>query len=120
MYPRQEAWTEAVARKEDELVTFFRKRKEGAAKIASQSREKGGPSLLTYWHFAAKARPYAEVISALRSGKDAKWFRTRFQEHLRSLGGAVRQHDFQKAMGVLEVWGKFWRRSGEEEAREWA
>lgn len=47
-----------------DLADFLQARKDGAQKIVKAAEEKGGPSLLTATHFAAKDEPYQEAIDA--------------------------------------------------------
>lgn len=90
-----------------ETVKFFKARKEGAAKIASEARAKGGPAMLTAWHFAAKAKPYQEVLSAIETGKDKSFYVSKCNNllHKIRIGRMTEQH-FQEVMGELEVWGE--------------
>lgn len=95
------------AAKEAKLA-FFKKRKDGAAKIASEARAKGkGPAQLTAWHFAAKAQPYADVIAAIKSDRNESYFIQQCQHYAAKLKfKSLKQEDFQKIMGQLEVWGE--------------
>lgn len=98
-----------VAAAKKEMLEFFQARKEGAAEIASKAKTKGGPSMLTYWHFHAKAIPYNEVISAIRNDKSEQFFLSKCRSLLHSVKcGSMSQQNFQVAMGRLEVWGEAW------------
>jgi hypothetical protein len=92
--------------KHKEILEFFNKRKEGAAKIAKESAAKGGPSQLTVWHFKAKSSPYSEVIAAIKSGKDKSYFKQKWQSIHGQIHIGMKQRVFQQAMGELEVWGE--------------
>ena len=96
-----------VLKKHSENLEFFKKRKEGAKKIATQAALKGGPSLLTAWHFAAKDKPYQEVLSAIEANKDEKFFKDKCKNLISKLHvGVMGQKSFQQIMGELEVWGE--------------
>lgn len=96
-----------VLKKHAENVAFFNKRRQGAAKIATAAKEKGGPSILTYWHFAAKDKQYAEVLKAINDGKDEKFFMSKYDETMNILHKTkFNQKSFQKIVGELEVWGE--------------
>jgi hypothetical protein len=89
------------------MLEFFEKRKAGAAKIAVEAKAKGGPSMLTYWHFSAKAQPYSEVISAIKSNKEPSFFLQKCQHLAGKLKfKTLKQEEFQKIMGQLEVYGE--------------
>lgn len=90
-----------------ETLKFFIKRKDGAAKIAAQAASKGGPAQLTAWHFSAKAKPYREVLQAIKTNKDQKFFNAKYKEHARKIAkGGLTQKQFQEVTGRLEVWGE--------------
>ena len=97
----------AVKKAKKNMLEFFTKRKEGAAKIAAEAKAKGGPSKLTAWHFAAKAEPYSEVLSAIKADKDETHFLHKCFELVDKLKfKKLTQENFQKIMGQLEVWGE--------------
>lgn len=96
-----------VLKKHREMIEFFTKRREGAKKIAKSARAKGGPSMLTYWHFEIKNAVYTEVIEAIKNNQDEPYFRTKWKKVMRMLhSGTQKQEDFQKTIGELEVWGE--------------
>lgn len=96
-----------VKEAKEKMLDFFTKRKEGAEKIAQQAKEKGGTSILTYWHFKAKAIPYTEVISAIKFDKPKEFFLNKCKNLLSKLNcEGMEQEDFQILMGKLEVWGE--------------
>lgn len=89
------------------MLEFFHKRKKGAAKIASEARSKGGPSMLTAWHFAAKDRPYQEVINAIENNRPRDFFVSKCKSLLAKIRcGTMKQEAFQRLMGELEVYGE--------------
>lgn len=93
--------------KKAEMIDFFTKRKEGAAKIAAAAKEKGGVSTLTYWHFRVKNKEYLDVISAIKSDKDEKYFIGKYKEILSSINvEKMKQKEIQEAMGRLEIWSE--------------
>jgi hypothetical protein len=101
------AHQQAVKRAKEKMLDFFEKRKAGASKIASEARAKGGPSMLTAWHFAAKAQPYTEVLAAIRSNQNEPFFAQKCHSLVGRLRfGKLKQEEFQKVIGELEVWGE--------------
>ena len=95
-----------VKAKHKEMLEFFAKRKEGARKIANSAKEKGGPSILTAWHFQAKDSQYREVIQAIQENKDESYFKSKWKSILNKLRNDMKQEQFQKTIGELEVWGE--------------
>lgn len=95
------------SRKTEGNLEFFTKRQAGARKISAQAKEKGGPSILTHWHFAAKEKPYSEAIRAIKENQDKKWFLSKYKECLNKLEKFdFTQKQFQVFAGELEVWGE--------------
>jgi hypothetical protein len=91
-----------------ELEDFSKKRGEGAMKIAENAKEKGGLSMLTYYHFDVK-EPY------YKSAAEGKLDFTEAEKELKSLINEVNkgiqdmsigQIDFQKKVGRIEVLGE--------------
>jgi hypothetical protein len=96
-----------VLKKHAENIAFFNKRRHGAAKIAAAAEAKGGPSILTYWHFAAKDKQYVDVLKAIKTGKDEKFFMSKYDELMDTLHKTkFNQKSFQQIVGQLEVWGE--------------
>lgn len=89
----------------EDLIKFFKKRKEGAKNTASSARAKGGPSMLTYYHFAAKNKPYFEAIEAIKRDKPLSFFEKKFKDALRKIN-EDEQKKFQELSGIMEVWGE--------------
>lgn len=94
------------AAEEDSNVEFFKKRKSGAAKIATEAAAKGGPSQLTAWHFKAKSKPYDQVIDAIKHDKPKQFYVDKCRSVATKLTYGNSQKRFQELMGELEVWGE--------------
>ncbi len=101
--PKHQAKVREAKRKS---IEFFEKRRKGAVKIAGEAKIKGGPSILTYWHFSAKSAPYNEVLAAIKRDENEKWFKAKCNELIRKLNSNMKQKEFQKLMGQLEVYGE--------------
>jgi hypothetical protein len=56
---------ESVVSEEEKFNEFLEKRSTGAAKLAQSAKEKGGYSILTAIHFAAKAKPMQSLKNGL-------------------------------------------------------
>jgi len=78
-------------------------RGEGAAKIASTAKEKGGLSLLTYNHFKVKDSYYKKAAEGKFDLQEAK---KEFKETLKKISFDMDQTSFQKEVGRLEVLGE--------------
>lgn len=88
-------------------LDFFEKRKAGAAKIATSAKEKGGPAILTYWHFIAKEKPYEQAIEAIKKNKSVNYFEKNYDKTMKKLHATkFDQKEFQMTIGELEVWGE--------------
>jgi hypothetical protein len=87
---------------------FSEKRGEGAAKIAESAREKGGLSILTYYHFVVKEPYYKKA----QEGKlDLEKARKELKELINELyqgtqDMSIKQIAFQKLVGKIEVLGE--------------
>ena len=82
---------------------FASKRMGGAKKIADTAKEKGGPSMLTFHHFAVKL-PYYKKAS---QGKfDLNETKKEFEQTLKKISMDMDQTEFQREMGRLEVLGE--------------
>jgi hypothetical protein len=99
--------------KDKEFELFLAKRKEGASKLASQTKSKGGYSKLTSIHFEAKAKPYADSLKHVNAKNRETYFKTKAREVYDKLSNldSLSQKDFQVLMGELEVWGEVYIRS---------
>lgn len=90
------------------LDTFAEKRLKGATKITNQSKEKGGPSMLTYHHFKVKL-PYYDKASKGKFDVDSakKEFKKLIDElHDVNENVNIQQVEFQKLVGKIEVLGE--------------
>lgn len=82
---------------------FASKRMGGAEKIANTAKEKGGPSMLTYHHFAVKLPYYKKASQGKFDLEEAK---KEFEKTLKKISMNMEQTEFQKEMGRLEVLGE--------------
>ena len=82
---------------------FADKRLEGAEKITTDSKEKGGLSLLTYYHYNAKLPFYEE---ATKGGFDLQKAKDEFKKYYSELSYNMEQIEFQDIMGKMEVLGE--------------
>ncbi len=98
---------------EESFEQFLTKRAAGAAKLAHNSKEKGGFATLTAIHFAAKAGPYKDSENwADKEDRDA-YYKKKAKEVYEKLEDLdkLSQKEFQAFMGELEVWGEVYIRS---------
>jgi hypothetical protein len=87
---------------------FLNKRKAGAEKLATSAKAKGGYSILTAIHFAAKEKPYNDCLKwESKNGKE-KHFKAKAKEIYSKLSDldSLTQREFQTLMGELEVYGE--------------
>jgi hypothetical protein len=90
-----------------EKIDFFQKRRDGAKTIAVNAKAKGGPAMLTYYHFAAKDPLYKQVLDAIKSDKKEQFFKSKYDQSMSKLHRTkFDEKDFQKLSGELEVWGE--------------
>jgi hypothetical protein len=104
---------ESIMTAEEKFEEFLNKRKAGAEKLEAQTRKKGGYSLLTAIHYAAKLKPYAESEKwADKEGKE-EHFKIKAKEVYKKLNDldSLSQKQFQTLMGELEVWGEVYIRA---------
>ena len=83
--------------------SFAKTRGEGAAKIASNAKEKGGLALLTWHHFKVKA-PYYKKANEGKFNKEAA--KKEFDETYKKISLNMTQIEFQREVGRLEVLGE--------------
>ena len=88
---------------------FAQTRHDGAAKIAKAAKEKGGAAMLTYHHFIVKLPYYKKAAS----GKfDAQKFSADLSSRMEKLNSGIsndimmKQIEFQRVMGIIEVLGE--------------
>ena len=85
------------------LDTFADKRMGGATKIANETKEKGGLSMLTHHHYAVKLPYYKKASEGKFNVGDAK---KEFNKCVKQLSDNMKQVAFQKLMGRIEVLGE--------------
>jgi len=78
-------------------------RLKGAEKITNDSKEKGGLSMLTYYHYNAKLPTYEQ---ASKGGFDLEKAKKEFEELQSQLSYNMKQIEFQEVMGKMEVLGE--------------
>ena len=87
---------------------FSKKRGEGASKIAENAKEKGGLSLLTYYHFVVKEPYYKKAeqgtIDLVKSKKELKQLVEELYQGINDM--SIKQIAFQKLVGKIEVLGE--------------
>jgi len=82
---------------------FATTRGKGAAKIASNAEEKGGLSLLTWYHFKVKA-PYYKKAEEGKFNKEAAI--KEFEQTHKKISLNMTQIEFQREVGRMEVLGE--------------
>jgi hypothetical protein len=82
---------------------FADKRLEGAEKITNDSKNKGGLSMLTYYHYNVKL-PFYEQAS--EGGFDLQEAKEQFKKYYNQLSYNMEQVEFQELMGKMEVLGE--------------
>ena len=92
---------------------FFEKRAAGAKKIQKAAQEKGGPSMLTSYHFKAKEKPYKECLERLSNPDYAKAHADNCLDQLQDWH-KMTQKEFQEVMGRLEVYGEVFIKTRED------
>jgi hypothetical protein len=104
-----EAFKDTVTSAEKLFIKFIEKRKQGAAKTAAASKKKGGYALPSFYHFNAKARPYAECE---KHYDDVKYVEKKAEEIYKGLKDwrKMSQKKFQEETGKLEVYGEVYIR----------
>jgi hypothetical protein len=93
---------------EKEFEIFAEKRLNGAEKISKNSKEKGGPSILTYHHFVVKLPYYKKAKEGKFDIEKAKDEYKKLVSELYSSSNDVdlTQVKFQKLVGLIEVLGE--------------
>jgi hypothetical protein len=94
----------------EDPLEFLINRRKGAAETAAKAKAKEGDAILSYYHFAAKDKPYAEVMKVLKNDglkeaiKFAKSETKRVLNELDFINDT--QKEFQALVGVIEVFGE--------------
>jgi hypothetical protein len=87
---------------------FSEKRGEGAAKIAENAKEKGGLSILTYYHFVVKEPYYKKAkegkLDLEKAKKELKELINELHQGIQDM--SIKQIAFQKLVGKIEVLGE--------------
>jgi hypothetical protein len=87
---------------------FSKKRGEGSSKIAENAKEKGGLSILTYYHFVVKEPYYKKAqqgtIDLVKSKKELKQLVEELYVGIHDM--SIKQIAFQKLVGKSEVLGE--------------
>ena len=87
----------------EKFYEFADKRLQGAEKITNDSKEKGGLSMLTYYHYNAKLPTYEQ---ASKGGFDLEKAKQEFDLYYSQLSYNMKQVEFQELMGKMEVLGE--------------
>lgn len=93
----------------DDLMDFLKNRRAGAKDSASKAKEKGGDAILSYYHFAAKDQPYAEVMRVLKNeGLQAakKLCKLQYKSLMKAVDLDMSQKEYQAVVGKIEVYGE--------------
>lgn len=112
-----EAYLSIYEKKEERVEKpfdeFIEKRSAGAAKLGKAARDKGGFSMLTAFHFEAKAKPYKDADKWADKEDKAKHFKEKYKEAYAKLKNIdnLSQKEFQALSGILEVYGEVYIKS---------
>jgi len=109
--------TESKNQSED-IMDFLNNRKNGAKETAANAKKKGGDAILSYYHFAAKDKPYAEIIGSLKQEGLAaakKLCKQKYKELIKNVDLDMSQKDYQAIVGKIEVYGECYIRLLKEE-----
>lgn len=94
----------------DDPLEFLINRRKGAAETAAKAKAKEGDAILSYYHFAAKDKPYAEVMKVLKNDGLKAAIKFSKSETKRVMGELDfindTQKEFQALMGEIEVFGE--------------
>ena len=97
-----------VVNNEESFTEFSDKRLKGATKIVDNTKEKGGPSMLTYHHFVVKLPYYKKASEGKFDIEKAEKEFDQLMKELCKLNSNVNitQTSFQKLVGKIEVLGE--------------
>jgi hypothetical protein len=93
----------------EKFNNFSEKRFDGAKKISEMAEEKGGPALLTHYHFAVKLPYYKKALEGKMDFEKSKEEYKELCEKLHSMMDKiedVNQKIFQELLGKMEVLGE--------------
>lgn len=96
---------------EESFEQFCKNRLAGATKITEMAKKKGGDAMLTFHHFEVKLPIYQKASSGKFKLSEAK---TKLDSLVSKLNqslnysGEIKMNDvqFQKLVGLIEVWGE--------------
>ena len=90
------------------FIEFAKKRLEGATKISDNAKAKGGPAMLTHYHFVVKLPYYENASKGMFDCDMAKVELSNYTNTFCNLGEGVEidQTEFQKLVGIIEVLGE--------------
>ena len=92
----------------DTFEGFSKVRGEGASKIADNAKQKGGLSILTYYHFDVKLPYYKKAqdgkLDLVKSKKELKQLVEELYQGINDM--SIKQIAFQKLVGKIEVLGE--------------
>jgi hypothetical protein len=101
--------SEAATVGSDDPMEFLKNRKAGAQDTASKAKAKGGDAILSYYHFAAKDKPYANVIKTFKNeGLETtiKLCKNEYKRLMKECDLDMSQKEYQAIVGVIEVYGE--------------
>ena len=93
----------------EDPMEFLKNRKAGAQETAKKAKEKGGDAILSYYHFAAKDKPYGSVIKTFKNeGLDTtiKLCKNEYKRLMKECDLDMSQKEYQDIVGVIEVYGE--------------
>jgi hypothetical protein len=99
----------------EKFTEFAQKRYDGAKKIVDAAKKKGGAAMLTYHHFRVKL-PYYKKAAAGKFdlGVEKSEFKTHLSKLCQLTGDVnMKQIEFQKLVGIIEVIGELIIKSDE-------
>jgi hypothetical protein len=95
--------------------TFVRKRYEAAKKIADTSEDRGKFAILSFYHFAAKLKPYLNAKRWEKKDTETRCdlFKERYKKAYAKLKNldSLTQKEFQSLTGILEAYGEVYLQS---------
>jgi DNA invertase Pin-like site-specific DNA recombinase len=90
-------------------MVFLANRKAGAKASAAAAKEKGGDAMLSYYHFAAKDKPYADIIRSMKQDglkSTLKLCKQQYKNLMSNVDLDMSQKDYQRVVGEIEVFGE--------------
>lgn len=97
-----------VEEEKNDFQDFSSKRLAGAQKIVDNAKKKGGPAMLTYYHFVVKLPVYKKASEGKFDVEKSKKELKKLMKEVCSIGENVniKQIEFQKLVGKIEVLGE--------------